>query len=380
MIDRIKIIWIKGLLYFQKVFLTFVKSLLFRQNGSPKKVLVFRTGSIGDTICALPAIAALRNHFSNAEIHILSNAGNSQTNLVSMQRLLDPGYYDELIDYHGYRPKTLLTLLRKNRYDLVIELPQNDVSIVTELRNMIFFRSANIRSGWGWQVHTCFSFRQTQERNLEFPSETDRLLSILKENHVELPGINKFPLNIRKEDENIVRTLLQESFPSAGERQQFVALVPGAKRPQNRYPIDRFVQLAHWLTEKKYQVVVIGGPEDIPYGQAISVYPGVVSFCGRLTPIQSAILLSTCKLTVSNDTGPMHLSYAVGTPVIGIFSSRDFQQKWFPPVGNVVLRNNHVHCSVCLSETCPDNICMKGISLEKIKDAFLEVERKLKNG
>ncbi len=101
---------------------------------------------------------------------------------------------------------------------------------------------------------------------------------------------------------------------------------------------------------------------------------GVVSFAGKLTPIQSSVLLSRCFLAISNDTGPMHLSYAVGTPVLGIFSSRDFQQKWFPPKGNIALRNNLVPCSLCFSEVCADNICMKGISLDAVKDAFIELE------
>ncbi len=74
----------------------------------------------------------------------------------------------------------------------------------------------------------------------------------------------------------------------------------------------------------------------------------------------------------------MHLSYAVGTPVIGIFSSRDFQKKWFPPEGNIALRNNNVPCSLCFSETCNNNICMQGISLEEVKKSFLHLEANLK--
>jgi ADP-heptose:LPS heptosyltransferase len=93
-----------------------------------------------------------------------------------------------------------------------------------------------------------------------------------------------------------------------------------------------------------------------------------------LSPAQSAVLLSKCVIAISNDTGPMHLSYVVKTPVIGIFSSRDFQQKWFPPEGNMALRNYNVHCSLCFSESCSNNICMQGIPLEEVKSAFVKLE------
>lgn len=351
-----------------------VMFFLYQRAKNPKRILVFRTGSIGDTICAMPAIAAIRSHFKHASIHILTNAGNFHTNLVSMQRLLDPAYYDKLIDYHGYRPKELLKILKDGEYDLVIELPQNEASMLTELRNMFFFRFANIRSGWGWGVHTFFSFRQTQEKWMRFPSETERLLAILKKHQVA-SRVGGYPLNLRDEDKSMVELLLNHAFREYPSKARLVGLVPGAKRPQNRYPLDRFVALATWLKDKGYAVAVIGGPEDVELGNAIATHPGIISFCGKLTPVQSAILLSKCVITISNDTGPMHLSYAAGTPVIAIFSSRDFPDKWFPPPGNIAIRNESIHCSLCLSEVCSNNICMQGISLSRIQIAFQEFEK-----
>jgi ADP-heptose:LPS heptosyltransferase len=59
----------------------------------------------------------------------------------------------------------------------------------------------------------------------------------------------------------------------------------------------------------------------------------------------------------------MHLAYAVGTPLIAIFSSRDYAGKWFPPANekNIVFRNNDVYCSGCFSDECNNNLCIKEI-------------------
>lgn len=355
------LLWVRISRSVQNGVLSFVRWILFSRYKDPSKILVFRTGSIGDNVCAMPAIVAIRKKFPDAQLHILTNAG--ATNLVSLQNLLHEDYYDNIIDYLGYNARQLFNVIMKERYDLVIELPQDQATFISQLRNMIFFRFAGIRSGFGWQVNTIFAFRQQQEKGMTFISERERLLNIVG------GGANVFPLKSSSQDHEVVKIFF-DKLPSA----KIVALVPGAKRPQNRYPFERFEALAKWLVEKKYNVVVIGGPEDVGRGEKLSSIPGVFDATGKFTPAQSAIAISRCFMTISNDTGPMHLSYASGTPVIGLFSSRDFQEKWFPPKGNIALRNYDVHCSLCFSETCSNNICMQGIPIEKVKDAFLQME------
>lgn len=353
--------------------LKILRWVLFRDTTDAKRILIFRTGSIGDNICAIPSIASIRKHFSGSEIHILTTAGTKSP--ISMARLLAQDCYDELIDYEGLSRRDLFSIVKRNEYDLVIELPQNMARISTLIRNMIFFRFAGVPSGWGWEVATLRIFRRAQERLILFSSERDRLLNILWNHGITIDGSIGYPLRIDPEDVNVVSRLMESKGLKSVAKKLLIAIVPGAKRPQNRYPIERYVELAKWLVDKNYVIVVIGGKDDVGRGIQLEAINGVYSFAGDLSPIQSAVLLSRCLITVSNDTGPMHLSYAVGTPVLAIFSSRDFPNKWFPPVGNQVLRNNHIHCSLCLSETCADNICMKGIPLEKVKAAFEELEK-----
>jgi ADP-heptose:LPS heptosyltransferase len=318
----------------------------------------------------MPSIASIRQHFPHAELDILTNAGGK--NLVSLQNLLAPKYYDHIIDYSGASRSALFRKLKEGCYDLVIELPQDRVSLLSELRNMLFFRLAGIRSGFGWQVNTSYAFRRVQEKAGGFISERERLLNILQKEGIK-PLRGKYPLKIDGANEKL--NSLFEGFQS----KKMIALVPGAKRSQNRYPLERFIELGKWLHSKGYDMVAVGGPDDQDMGGRLaSTVPDVKNFCGMLDPVESAALLSKCRVTISNDTGPMHLSYAVGTPVIGLFSSRDFQEKWFPPKPSIALRNYDVHCSLCFSETCSNNICMQGIPLESVKRAFLELEAQLK--
>jgi ADP-heptose:LPS heptosyltransferase len=364
-----RLLWVKFFSTFENGIINVFRSILFRKPSVPSRILVFRTGSIGDNICAMPAIVAIRKTFPTAKLHILTNAGGS--NLVSLQHLLHESYYDNIIDYLGYSARQLFDVIKKEKYDLVVELPQDQAPLAAQLRNMIFFRFAGIRSGFGWQVNTIFSFRQVQEKKMTFTSERTRLMDVLAKHDIRGDEL-LFPLRSSADD---IRTV--DSFFEILPAKKIVALVPGAKRPQNRYPFERFQALASWLVERNYAVLVVGGPEDVERGRQLSVLQGVFDATGKFTPAQSAIALSRCSATISNDTGPMHLSYAAGTPVVGLFSSRDFQEKWFPPKGNVALRNYDIHCSLCFSETCNNNICMQGIPLDKVKDAFLQLEAAL---
>lgn len=100
---------IKGLLKFHYWFLNAVlnlfSSLLFfnKDIKGVRKILIFRTGSLGDSVCALPAIYSIRKNFPDAQIDILTNAGAE--NLVSLGAIIDRTIVNEIINYYGLKKK-----------------------------------------------------------------------------------------------------------------------------------------------------------------------------------------------------------------------------------------------------------------------------------
>lgn len=341
---------------FSNVVLNLLQRLLFSRGKTPDRILIFRTGSLGDNLCAIPSIVAIREQYPSAELDILANAGS--TNLVTFNKLLDPAYYDTIIDYFGYSKKMLFSLLREKKYDLIIYLPQTGASFFRLIRDMIFFRVI-ARSGFGWQRSTINYFRQTQEKFIVFDNEIARLNKLLSRHGITVKDSN-FLLNIQPGDHQIV----DDYFCKHGitEERINIAVVVGAKRPQNRWPVSYFREVISHFSNR-YNIVLVGGPEDKELTKAFAGMENVYDCCGFFTPVQSALALRKCYMTISNDTGPMHLSYAVGTPTIALFSSRDFPGKWFPPESeiNKVFRTPGVSCSLCLSETCKNNICMQAI-------------------
>jgi ADP-heptose:LPS heptosyltransferase len=340
--------------------LNLVQRIIFRKHRSPEKILVFRTGSIGDNICAMPAIANLKRHFPDANLQLLTNAGKGLPDLVSFEALIAPGIFEKIINYENLSPKELSIILRKEQFDLVIQFSQLNAPISRMLRDMFYFRFViGIRHGFGWMFNSPLFFKQIQEKYLHRVDERTRLNNILVQNGIPVREIDVFNFHVADTDHLKVEKALQR-LP-LGNR-PCLAMVPGAKRPQNRWPIEYFETVArHYCRE--YNIFLIGGPEDAVPAERIAELPNTFSFCGALTPVQSGLLMQRCQLVLSNDTGPMHLSYAFGVPVTAIFSNRDFSGRWFPPQDgkNVVHRATNIACAICLGETCSNNICMKNI-------------------
>lgn len=341
--------------------LTGLRKVLFRRIRNPQKILIFRTGSIGDSICAIPAIISIGKTFPGASVDILTNAGRE--NLVGLYYLLNPKYYRKIIDYYGASKKDLFKLLRNEKYDLVVQLPQVDATFVTLFRDLLVFRGISA-SGMGWFVSQLKYFTKIQSKYLQFPNENTRLLGFLKKNHFVTDGVEA-ELNIQQDDINTVQALLLKENINSNDKK--LCMVIGAKRPQNRWPIAYFVKVAEHFSSK-FRIILIGGKEDSLLAGPLLHIPNLINFCGKLTPMQSAAVISFCDITLSNDTGPMHMSYTVGTPTIALFSSRDLPGKWYPPEGskNFVFRTEDVKCQGCFSEICNDNICMKAILPDKI--------------
>lgn len=338
---------------------------LFRPPAKASRILIFRTGSFGDSLCAIPAIRSIRQQFPKSRIDILTNTGHSGKRLVSLDQLIAPGLIDEVINYEGMPRRALTKTIRSRHYDAIIQLPQYNAPLHRLLRDMLVFRIlCRIPAGLGWQWDNIPFFRKTQEYTGDAANERKRLLDMLQRNGIRPLPETDFALNLNEADHTVAETLLQQ-YRRPGKA--MIALVPGAKRPQNRWPLPYFAAVcAHFSPE--FDLLLLGGPDDRELAGPLESIAHVHSLCGLLTPMQNAWVMKQCALVLSNDTGPMHLAYAVGTPLVALFSARDIPGRWYPPESpsNRIFRSFDIPCSVCFSETCADNICMKRIDPETV--------------
>jgi ADP-heptose:LPS heptosyltransferase len=157
---------------------------------------------------------------------------------------------------------------------------------------------------------------------------------------------------------------------------KILAMVPGAKRPANTWPKENFEQLVAQFAPQ-LQVVLCGGENEKQLAASIKGdHDHVWNACGAFTPVQTAVFFGQCNLVITNDTGPLHLAYAAGTPSISIFSNRDYANRWFPPQDgiNKIFRAADIDCAPCFLEECPyENKCLRAVEVKTVQEATTEI-------
>ena len=163
-----------------------------------------------------------------------------------------------------------------------------------------------------------------------------------------------------------------------GLKRPVIGLNPGAAfGPSKRWPHSRFRELALMVTgELGGSVLVFGSEKEKSAAEEIvRGIEGAVSLAGKTTLRELAAFISECDALVSNDSGAMHVGYAVGTPLVALFGSTE-PALTGPPEGNVVIKKE-IPCSPCFRRECAaaghrtsQSIpCMDGISSSEVFDA-----------
>lgn len=332
-----------------------------------KNILIRVPNWLGDSMMASPVVAAVRKAFPQSTITILSKPnmapfwrGFSEVNEVLV---IEKGW--------GGTIRTILEI-KKRKFDVALILPTSFSSAF-----LLFAADIPVRVGWGGEGREIFLTKV-------IPAIAPRQKHLVWE-YLELvrqglgrPLVQKtvqlaFPMDSKSKKE--ARKLLKSLKVNA--KFGLIALGPGATYgPAKRWPLGYWKELiARMLATRKETLLVLGGPEekdyleelwkDLPGQQA----PRLVSLAGKTSPSTLGAVLDQCKLLITNDTGPMHVAAAVGTPTVAIFGSTS--PTWTRPFGlghEVIYKA--VECSPCYQKTCPIGyICLNRITVDEVLKA-----------
>jgi len=157
-------------------------------------------------------------------------------------------------------------------------------------------------------------------------------------------------------------------------------LNPGAEYgPAKRWPVERFIAAAQQIQSKTNCLwLLFGGKNDEATTTQIQSATGnrqsAINLAGQTTLRELMALLKLCRVVLTNDTGPMHVAAALGTPVVALFGSTspELTGPGLPGDPRHHLLKSNAVCSPCFLRECPiDFRCMKGIEVERVVEAVL---------
>lgn len=351
-----------------------------RGNAAVQRVLVYRLGSLGDTLVALPSLHLVARAFPNAKRRLLTNIPVHQKAPAAAAVLGGSGLID---DYERYEvatrnPVTLLLLamrIRMFRPEVLVYLMAARGTPAAR-RDRFFFRwVCGIPRLVGVPLTTDMQeHRLDPQGDLEMEcSRLARNLAELGEAHLEDAAnwdLGLTPAEIAAADAALEPSGARPIIAvSVGTKVQAKDWGQGnwralLNRVARQYP-GHALLLAGASAESEASEFAAGGWRD-----AEGAGP-VVNLCGTLAPRESAAALRRAVLFLGHDSGPMHLAASVQTRCVAIFAARNRPRVWFPYGEGHQVVYHRVDCWGCGLETCTEQRrkCLLSITVDEVMTA-----------
>ncbi|MCP9475640.1 MAG: glycosyltransferase family 9 protein [Nitrospira sp.] len=354
-----------------------------RPRKSPERICVYRIGNVGDTVCAIPALWAIRQTWPSARLMILTSPG-TLTLPGAREVLGGEDWIDDIVVYAPSdmkRPRLIWMLikdLQSQQIDLWIELPIVNATFGRLLRDMLFARFAGARYGIGWWQSRVRLWRPLQSEKMTHPNEVQRLLGILRDEGIV--ARDSVPKIWSGQEETQEAERLLAAARATGR--PLVAVAPGAKRPTNRWFIDRWAEIIRYLDQQGMHPILLGGKAEVALCKEVAQQAGcqMTNLTGLTTIRQAGAIFHYCGAIICVDSGLQHIAALAGAKCVTLMAARDIRGGWHPEGRHIVLEQR-VPCHTCFLEVCPhDNLCMREISVDDVKEGVRNLLAGLRAG
>lgn len=319
-----------------------------------RRILVIKLRAIGDVVLSTIVTKNLRLAYPLAKIHYLTESP-------SVEVLKGNPFVDDVLVYDrkSMSGLGLIRAVRRGRYDVVIDLFGNPrTALLTRLSG------AGQRLGFRFRGRT-YAYNIVVEPRGNRVHNTEFNLDALGALGVAIQDRSIY-FSFDEGDAHYVDSFMPPEFAHGS----FVVCInSGGGWYTKRWGLDRFAALADRLVEEyKARIVLPWGPGQLPEAEEIRRTMTREAFIPPATTLrQLGALLKRCSIVVTNDSGPMHIAAAAGTPVLGIFGPTDPLLQGPYGDNHVVVRNEGLDCLGCNLTSCPiGHPCMLGLSVETV--------------
>ena len=331
------------------------------------KIVVRGTNWVGDAVMTIPALRELRRIFPHAQITLYTL--NWAKGIFQ-----DVDFVDEILGFDREKSslKTVLSqakVWREEKFDLAVIFPNSFESALLTKLGRVPKRFGYAKDGrsflltnpiklpaWKNQRHEVFYY-------LNLVAEVEKKFfgtSTVLENEP------RFELNVSEKRKAKARKFLTQNGVDLSKK-LVVFCAGSANSPAKRWETESFAKLGDKLkSELDAQIVLDGAKNEVEISQTVAaaMQKKPVVLTGKTSLAEGTAILSVADLLVSNDTGPAHISAALGTKTLVIFGPTN--PLTTQPLGSEIIRKD-VECAPCNFRECPiDHRCMTRISADDV--------------
>ena len=318
-------------------------------NKEYNKILIIRTGAIGDVVHTTALFHSIKKAYPNVEIHYLTSSTVEfflkEDAAISKVYTIDPKF--KMFDSETFE---FAKKLKEEKYDLVINLqPSLKVRFLTLLAGI----KKELLYKKNFKKHAVTNFWETGLK--AFPE-------MKEEKHLNIYLSNSAKLHASE--------ILKEF------KRPFIVINAGgvfSKRQGRTYPLKQWIELGNKLQEKYNGTIILNGAkEDKEFLAPLYSIKGSVNFIGELSLEESCAVISKADLMISGDSGPLHIATALGVKSIGLYGSMPANRTGCYSNGIDIISKKE--CVPCNRRKCKylkgaDKIyapCMEDISVDEI--------------
>src|SRR5574341_1245749 len=305
-----------------------------------QNILLVQTAFLGDLILTTPLIKAVKKKFPDSKLTVLVIPQTAEL-------LKNNPYVDEVMTYDKRGKEKslnsffhLVNRIRQSKFDLALVPHRSYRSSF-----LVFLSKIPERIGFDKNQASFFLTKKiTYQKNWH---EIERNLSLIESD--ELKVEEKYPeLFPDKDNFDRVEDFLNENQVKTDS--PLIGIACGSTWATKRWLPEGFAKVADWLIQKeKVKVIFMGSEEDEKLAAEICglTQSKPVVACGKLSLLESAALLSKCKLLLANDTAPVHMAVAMKKPVIEIYGSTIPGFGFYPYGKGHVIIEKDLTCRPC---------------------------------
>lgn len=335
---------------------------------NPGKILVIQLRRLGDVLLATPALRVLKEAYPSAQIDFLTEP--------PFAPILEGNPHIRTIKVFSKNNMIqLLRDVRRERYDWVLDFMNNPRSA-----QLTFWSGAAVRAGFDVPFWKCVYNRRI--RRPPVPTyAVESKLDLLRSLGVSAPEGRLPELFLSDPDVSLAKDWCRQA--GLDRFRDVIGIAPTSRRPLRRWPLKHYRSFMEQLqknaelrgAEGRAFILFWGGEEEKKYIQDLA--GNSVRNCFIIPPMtikEMAAVLSRCRLVVTNDNGPEHLSVAVGTPILSLHGPT-WARSWNPGrLPHRYIQIESLGCVGCNRAECPyGHECMQWLRPERVAEAAEEM-------